>query len=213
MNTVAEDEHRPRRRRGRPRGQDSAVVREAALHAAIELIAEHGYAATSMAQVAAAAGISPSGLVHHFPSKSALLGAVLDHRDAQEPSPERHDGSRPWQVFDGLVELAGKNMQQRELVALYTTVIGEAANPDHPAHAWMVRHFDLARGMLERDIGAGRRQGWVREDAPAGRIARTTVAVMDGLQVQWLLDPSIDMEAEMRFHVDELKERWGIAPG
>lgn len=213
MNTVAEDEHRPRRRRGRPRGQDSAVVREAALHAAIELIAEHGYAATSMAQVAAAAGISPSGLVHHFPSKSALLGAVLDHRDAQEPSPEAHDGGGRWHVFDSLVDLSGKNMTQRQLVALYTTVVGEAANPDHPAHAWMVRHFEMAWGTLEGEIRVGRREGWVREDAPAGRIARTTVAVMDGLQVQWLLDPSIDMEAEMRFHVDELKERWGIAPG
>lgn len=211
MSTAVDDERRPRRR-GRPRGQDPAVVREAALRAAIELIAEHGYAATSMAQVAAAAGISPSGLVHHFPSKADLLGAVLDHRDAQEPTPEVHEGSPPWHVFDDLVDLAAKNMQQRELVALYTIVIGEAANPDHPAHAWMIRHFELAWGMLERDIVAGRRHGWAREDAPADRIARATVAVMDGLQVQWLLDPSIDMEAEMRFHVDGIKERWGVAP-
>jgi len=43
-------EPRPGRRRpGRPRGQDSSVVREAALRAAIELIADHGFAATSMA--------------------------------------------------------------------------------------------------------------------------------------------------------------------
>ncbi|APX34077.1 hypothetical protein BH708_16720 [Brachybacterium sp. P6-10-X1] len=76
----------------------------------------------------------------------------------------------------------------------------------------MIRHVELAWGMLEGDIVVGRRQGWAREDAPAGHIARTTVALMDGLHVQWLLDPSIDMEAEMRFHVDGLKERWGVVP-
>ena len=136
-------EPRPGRRRpGRPRGQDSSVVREAALGAAIDLIAEHGYAATSMAQVAEAAGISPSGLAHHFPSKAALLGAVLDHRDSIDTLPAA-EGAGAWAVFDGLVELARVNAGRRQLVALYTTVIGEAVGPDHPAHDWMLRHFEV----------------------------------------------------------------------
>lgn len=202
-------EPRPGRRRpGRPRGQDSSVVREAVLRAAIDLIAEHGYAATSMAQVAEAAGISPSGLAHHFPSKAALLGAVLDHRDAIDtiPLPE---GAGAWGLFDGLVELARVNTGRRQLVALYTSVIGEALGPDHPAHDWMLRHYELSYAVIEGAVREGKRTGEIAEDAPATHIARTLIALMDGLQVQWLLDPEVDMPAELGRHVEELKRRWG----
>jgi AcrR family transcriptional regulator len=197
-----------RRRPGRPRGQDSSVVRDAALRAAIDLIAEHGYAATSMAQVAETAGISPSGLAHHFSSKTVLLGAVLDHRDAMDAL-DSISGEEPWGVFAALVGLARVNSGRRPLVALYTTMIGEAASPGHPAHPWMRRHYESVLSRLEDAVHEGQRLGHLREDAPAGHIARTTVALMDGLQVQWLLDPGIDMGAELQAHVDELQRRWG----
>ncbi|MBB5832464.1 hypothetical protein HNR70_002277 [Brachybacterium aquaticum] len=35
---------------------------------------------------------------------------------------------------------------------------------------------------------------------------------MDGLQVQFLLDPELDMAADLRVHVEELKRRWSL-PG
>ncbi|MGP5920378.1 TetR/AcrR family transcriptional regulator [Brachybacterium alimentarium] len=211
MSTAAHDGRSVRRRPGRPRGQDSAVVREAALRAAIDLIARQGFAATSMAQVAAAAGISPSGLAHHFSSKKALLGAVLDHRDAADSDPRAAFGDGPWADFEHLTHVAQLNQGRRQLVHLYTTMIGEAATAEHPAHEWMLGHYSVVVGMLVDGIRAAQREGHVRADAPAERIARTTVALMDGLQVQWLLDPEIDMGAAMAEHVDELKQKWSTA--
>jgi len=202
------DDVRPRRRRGRPRGQDSAVVREAALRAAVELIAQQGYAATSMAQVAAAAGVSPSGLAHHYPSKNALLGAVLDHRDAEDAVDSRHDGG-PWAAFDRLVEVARRNTGRRRLVALYMTMIGEAVAPEHPAHDWMVRHYEGVLGQLRDQLQADRERGLLREDAPIEPIARSMVSLMDGLQVQWLLDESVDMPAVLAQNVEAVKRAWG----
>ncbi|MGY5765285.1 TetR/AcrR family transcriptional regulator [Brachybacterium sp. DNPG3] len=199
---------RPRRRPGRPRGQDSAVVRDAALRAAVELIGTQGYTATSMAQVAAAAGISPSGLAHHFPSKPALLAAVLEHRDQTDRLDDelaRHGG---WDALEALIRLAGTNMRRRELVALYTSVIGEAVQPEHPGHGWMRDHFAHAAELLESALRTGQERGEVRADAPVGRIVRTLIAQMDGLQVQWLLDPTIDMEADLRELVDDIRHRW-----
>jgi AcrR family transcriptional regulator len=183
------------------------VVREAALRAAVALIAEHGYAATSMAQVAEAAGISPSGLAHHFPSKRARLAAVLDHRDAEDVLLAGGEG--PWAQFHGLVEIAAINAGRRELVALYTTVVGEAVKPEHPGHDWMLRHYDTVRASLVEAVREGQRTGGIDPAAPAGTIARTMIALMDGLQVQWLLDPSLDMAAELRHHVEGLERRWG----
>lgn len=212
MSADAQDSRPARRGRGRPRGQDSAVVREGALRAAIELIARQGFAATSMAQVATAAGISPSGLAHHFPSRRALLGAVLDHRDAMDEVTINPTATSPWAVFESLAGLARVNMERRQLVLLYTAMIGEAATAEHPAHEWMLRHYRAVVGMLAEGVRAGQESGDVRAEAPAERIARATIALMDGLQVQWLLDPSIDMGRVMDDHVAELKEKWGVDP-
>lgn len=211
MSADAQDSRPARRGRGRPRGQDSAVVRENALRAAIDLIARHGYAATSMAQVAEAAGISPSGLAHHFRSKSALLGAVLDHRDRMDSIPLEGLEAGPWRMFDALVSLTRENMRRRQLVLLYTSMVGEAIAPEHPAHSWMLRHFEASEGLLTDGLREDQRSGHVLPDAPVERIARSMIALMDGLQVQWLLDPEFDMGAALAEHVEELKRTWGTA--
>ncbi|HEX7352284.1 helix-turn-helix domain-containing protein [Brachybacterium sp.] len=212
MSTAAQDARPARRGRGRPRGQDSAVVRERSLHAAIDLIAHQGYAATSMAQVAAAAGISPSGLAHHFPSKPALLGAVLEHRDRLDHMPPAAEGDAPWRLFDALVGLARQNMERAELVLLYASMVGEAVTEDHPAHEWMLSHYAVTAESLIGGLRADQRTGHVRADAPVERIARSMIALMDGLQLQWLLDPEVDMAAALAEHVEDLKRAWGTDP-
>ncbi|WP_244931158.1 TetR/AcrR family transcriptional regulator [Nocardioides sp. W7] len=62
-----------RARRGRP-GHDQAAV----LSTAIDLFIRQGYDATSMADLAAALGLSKSSLYHHVPSKERLLELALD---------------------------------------------------------------------------------------------------------------------------------------
>ena len=44
----------------------------------MELFAEHGYRATTMVQVAEAAGITPAVIYDHFPSKAALMIELLE---------------------------------------------------------------------------------------------------------------------------------------
>ncbi|GAA4782539.1 hypothetical protein GCM10023200_15000 [Actinomycetospora chlora] len=63
-------EHPPRRRRDPAR-------KERILAAAADLVARHGYHAVGMADIGPAAGIVGSGIYRHFPSKSALLAALL----------------------------------------------------------------------------------------------------------------------------------------
>jgi hypothetical protein len=73
----------------------------------------------------------------------------------------------------------------------------------------MLRHYDTVRASLVEAVREGQRTGGIDPAAPAGTIARTMIALMDGLQVQWLLDPSLDMAAELRHHVEGLERRWG----
>jgi AcrR family transcriptional regulator len=56
----------------------SRSARDSITHAALTVFALKGYAATSMDDVCLAAGCSKGGLYHHFRTKSALLGAIVD---------------------------------------------------------------------------------------------------------------------------------------
>lgn len=58
--------------------RDRERTRQAVLESADRLLGERG-TRVSVAEIAAAAGVSKSGLLHHFPSKDALLLAVASH--------------------------------------------------------------------------------------------------------------------------------------
>ncbi len=54
------------------------ATRQAIEEAAIDLFAERGYHATSMREIAAAAGIQPAAIYHWFPSKESILTWLQD---------------------------------------------------------------------------------------------------------------------------------------
>ncbi len=69
----------PKARRGRPRLQPSDSDEDPAeqiLSVAGALFVKQGYAATSLAAIAAEAGLQRASLYHHFPSKDAMLAEI-----------------------------------------------------------------------------------------------------------------------------------------
>jgi AcrR family transcriptional regulator len=60
------------------RKKQPETVRRDLLQNAISLAATHGVSALSLQQVAEASGVTKGGLLHHFPSKQALVDAVFD---------------------------------------------------------------------------------------------------------------------------------------
>ena len=57
----------------------SKTTRTRILEAAMELLAEEGYAATSTPAVAARAQLSRTAMLYHFPSRAALMEAVIHY--------------------------------------------------------------------------------------------------------------------------------------
>jgi AcrR family transcriptional regulator len=87
---------RPRRRyRSAARDEGARRTREAIVIAACELFVEHGYVATSLADIAAAAGVARPTVFAAFGSKPALLRQVLDHALAGDEAPVAV-ADRPW---------------------------------------------------------------------------------------------------------------------
>src|SRR5215467_3562652 len=71
----------PERRVGRPRAEPRPLERpprEEILQVAARLFGQRGFAATSTREIAVAAGLRQPSLFHHFPSKEAILEALLD---------------------------------------------------------------------------------------------------------------------------------------
>lgn len=54
------------------------ATRSAVLNAATELFSRSGFAATTMDEIAAAAGVAKGAVYHHFPTKEALFEEVFD---------------------------------------------------------------------------------------------------------------------------------------
>lgn len=187
-----------------PRGRyaKSDITRAAILDAALEVFALGGFRAGSLRDVALRVGMSEAGLLHHFSSKSRLLAAVLDRRDelAEQLVPRRLDDGVS--ALRALVALARFNASEPGVVELYSTLSAEATSPTHPAHAYFVRRYAEVRARVHVAFEDLERRGLLRSGVSPDAAARATVAIMDGLQVQWLLDRSLmDMgdELEMFF--------------
>lgn len=59
--------------------EKSAITRRTILDAAVDCLVEEGYTRTTTALIAARAGVSRGAMMHHFPSRLAVLNAVVHH--------------------------------------------------------------------------------------------------------------------------------------
>ncbi|MYS82402.1 TetR/AcrR family transcriptional regulator [Embleya scabrispora] len=199
--------------RARPRGRGYAsgdARRTRILNIALQEFAENGYRGTSLARIAERAELTQAGLLHHFRSKQELLVAVLDLRDRMDT--EHLDlGVLPLggaAALDKLAELAEHNRNIPGLVQLFTVLTGEAVTTDHPAHGWAQDRYAMLRSGITASLEAGRASGELRADIDPPAVAAQVFAMMDGLQLQWLLDPEhVDMATLFRDYVEHLLRR------
>ncbi|WP_433077179.1 TetR/AcrR family transcriptional regulator [Dactylosporangium sp. CA-052675] len=92
----AVNDNKPRRRyTSATRSEGALRTRQAIVATASALFAEHGYAATSLAGIATAAGVARPTVFAAFGSKGALLRQVLDEALAGDDAPVPV-AERPW---------------------------------------------------------------------------------------------------------------------
>jgi AcrR family transcriptional regulator len=170
---------------------------------AVALFGEVGYRGASLREIAARSGISHPGLLHHFPTKESLLLAVLAHRDEIDGEWLSMDGTTGMDTLRRLVGLVSLNATRRGIVELFAVLSAEATSPEHPAHAFFVERYRNAVEGAELTYAQVREVGRLRSGIDPGEAARQLIALMDGLQVQWLLDDRVtDMAAVVRAHID-----------
>ncbi|MFD2025784.1 TetR family transcriptional regulator [Promicromonospora aerolata] len=164
------------------------------LRIAMETFAERGFQSASLAEIADRVGLTQAGVLHYFSSKAGLLTGVLDLRDSTDIEELGSERPRGLAFLRHLVETARRNAEREGIVRLYTVLAAESVTVEHPAQTWFRGRYQGLRALVVEALDEAQGAGEVAEDVDTGTAARVIVATMDGLQLQWLLEPgSVDM--------------------
>jgi TetR/AcrR family transcriptional regulator len=143
------------------------------VRAAGRLFAQHGYAGTSMAEVAEAAGVSKATVFHHFRSKRALYDALIGEaivgfREQLVPLLDQDE-----EPEEGLRRFAAAHVQRLARLRGTMRLVmrefaeGSTATRETATGSAMAQNFSLVVEALKRAQARGR----VRADADPGLAA------------------------------------------
>ncbi len=196
---------------GGPRGYAKGRAKRAeVIQATIVSIAESGSHGASLRDIAARAGISHAGLLHYFPTKAHLLRAVLEHRDEVDGADVDEDVAQGLSFIEAMIGLAERNARRRPMVEAFAVLAAEATTIDHPAHGYFKTHYATAIDWATAGFRELKAAGRLRPEVDPEREGPQWIALMDGLQIQWLqslADPDVaplDMAAELRYRLNAM---------
>jgi AcrR family transcriptional regulator len=180
--------------------------RKEILRAAIETFGTKGSANGTLADIAEQVGITHAGVLHHFGSKQNLLLEVLEFRD-QDDVAHLEDQRIPGgpALFAHLVATAQRNALRPGIVQVYTVLSAESVTDDHPARAYFEERYRVLRHEVDAAFRELCAQEGVSDPAAIDKASASILAVMDGLQLQWLLDPTaIDLASASEFAIQAI---------
>lgn len=119
------------------------------VRAALEVIAERGYRGASLAAVAERVGLTQQGLLHYFPTKDALLVAVLQERDQWDAVPNTR-----WRM-DLLASLVEYNAMRPGIIQTFSALLGESVTEG------------IRRAITSRSATSRSARTWRRRCAPS----------------------------------------------
>jgi AcrR family transcriptional regulator len=165
------------------RQQQAAQTRSKVVAAAAELFATLGYAHTTFAKIAAAAGVSAQTVQAHGP-KAALLKAAAEYMTLGEPDKE--------DVFDlelgqRLLDAGDRDEAISSMISVLSDMYGRGAS------LWLALagaatmdpelgryHADAVADITlqgRRLLGVCRDRGWLRDDIPFDDLVETTAVL------------------------------------
>ncbi|MGV8847758.1 TetR/AcrR family transcriptional regulator [Tessaracoccus sp.] len=157
------------------------------LRAATQVFGSKGYTNGTLGDIADLVGMTHAGILHHFGTKDHLLLEVLTYRDETdvEDLAERHipGGS---EFFRHLVRTAFANAQRAGIVQSFSVLSGESVTDGHPAAQYFADRYATLRGEAQRAFRVMCAENGIAEPDTIEHASAAILAVMDGLQVQWL---------------------------
>ncbi len=185
---AAPSNRRPTTATSARRAQGEAT-RERILEAAVELIAERGFAATSVDALCQRASVVRTAIYWHFGAKEGLVVPVIERvastwiEEIQGAVFREGDPlARLDRFVDGLRQLV---MERPHLVRLLLAVALERSDQDPATRAALRSIFERARVAIVSGLDASLGQRWPE----SALIARTALAFVSHAVAQQLVDP------------------------
>ncbi len=183
----------------RPRSYAKGVARrQEILDHAIEVFADKGAEGTSLRAIAEKIGVSHAALLHYFGSREELLVEVLREGERRHGDPRDKE-----EVVGTMVRAAERNVTIPGFVSLYTSMLAGSLEADKEvSRTYFATRFGRIRARLAELIRIGQDEGRFRRGVDPEAMAALVIAASDGLQIQWLLEPDVDIAKSL-----ELLER------
>jgi hypothetical protein len=115
------------------------------------------------------------------------------------------------QAMRGLMDF---HLDHRRLLELFITLAAEASNPDHPAREFIQQRYRDTIAEWSGHLRLARDRGEVAgmtDEQIDGEI-QSLLAMADGLELQWLLNPQIELPGRFNAYLDQAIHRWQEAP-
>lgn len=207
MTTETESDLTPQRPRGPYR--KGVQKRQEIVAAAAGVFAEFGYRAGSLRTIGDQVGMSSASLIQYFGSKEGLLDAVLQDWKAASNGRQGQD-LRGLAFFNRAREVMRYHAQHRAEIELFITVTSEATSESHPAHTFVHDRYAATVDDFHRHFVEAIADGEVQpmSEAEIEQEMRVHIATMDGLELQWLIDPAIDLVGLFDRHLEQTIARW-----
>jgi AcrR family transcriptional regulator len=170
------------------------------LDVAATVFATHGYQGGSLRDISRQLGLSLTSIAHHFGSKYELLEAVLERADRTTPGNEEFDFDAACAergVASATLERVRSSLERPELLRLFAILAAESSAPTHPAHDWFVARYRRKAKELAAAFAHDQAMGRISPHRDPHILSRLLIGTWDGIQLQWLIDPTADMTTSM----------------
>lgn len=185
--------------------------RETILDAATALFSESGARGTSIAAVAARAGITDAGVLYHFNTKKELELAVLERFDRDVDRSVAESELFGIHLLQAMREWGAAMEEIPEIQSMLIMLSAENLHHDSPARTYVQRRYQRVLDRYRVAFTAAAEAGHLRPDLDPDHEASAFVAHLDGIRFQWFLsDRTFSMAESVRHYVDATLER--LAP-
>ncbi len=175
------------------------ITRERIIRTALELVHTNGFNRTSLSAIMAAAGVQKGNLYFHFDSKEALGLAVIETaRDNYFTYLKRHiRHPDPLEKIKELMDAVFTLHCRRNFVGgcIFGNIALEMGDLNPAFAGRIIAIFQELKQMLAEYIQAAQRNGTIRSEPTADRLAGHVLAAMEGSIMMAKLNKS---EAELQ---------------
>jgi AcrR family transcriptional regulator len=169
------------------------------LEAAVELIAEKGWEATTAAEIGRRAGYSRAMVHARYGSKDAILETLFateyEKKLSPAPDPESSGLDQALAHVDRIRQL---HAEEPGLLRAIFVLTFESAKPSSQAHPYIQLWLNRARDTVEAGLREGLADGSIRADIDIERTINDFGGSVLGAAYQWVMQAyPIDMADEM----------------